>query len=79
MESMQCFNGNSKSSWTCPKCGCNAFETDQFQATGGGFAKAFDVQNKKFAVISCKNCGFAELYKAKSSAVGNIADFFISK
>ena len=57
------------------RCGCSAFEQDQFQATGGAFAKAFDVQNKKFIVISCRSCGFSELYKAKSSTVGNVADF----
>ena len=34
--------------FVCPKCGCNSYEHDQFQATGGNFAKIFDVQNKKF-------------------------------
>ena len=33
--------------WKCPKCGNEEFEKDQFQATGGNFAKIFDVQNKK--------------------------------
>ena len=32
--------------FVCPKCGCNSYEHDQFQATGGNFAKIFDVQNK---------------------------------
>lgn len=64
-----------RNQWVCPKCGCNAFEQDQFQATGGAFAKAFDVQNKKFIVISYRSCGFSELYKAKSSTVVNVADF----
>ena len=31
--------------WQCPKCNNDEFETDQFAATGGGFAKIFDVQN----------------------------------
>ena len=34
--------------YVCPKCGCTQFEHDQFQATGGNFAKIFDIQNKKF-------------------------------
>lgn len=42
----------------CPKCGNTAYETDQFQATGGNFAKIFDVQNKKFITITCTNCGY---------------------
>lgn len=77
MKKMDAFDDSRpRNQWVCPKCGCNAFEQDQFQATGGAFAKAFDVQNKKFIVISCRSCGFSELYKAKSSTVGNVADFF---
>lgn len=37
--------------WKCPKCGNEEYEKDQFQATGGNFAKIFDVQNKKFIPI----------------------------
>ena len=32
--------------YVCPKCGCTQFEHDQFQATGGNFARIFDIQNK---------------------------------
>lgn len=32
--------------YKCIKCGCEEFESDQFQATGGNFAKIFDIQNK---------------------------------
>ena len=49
------------SSWKCSKCGYEEYEKDQFQATGGNFAKIFDVQNKKFITISCKKCGYTEL------------------
>ncbi len=62
-------------SWVCPKCGCTEFDKDQFQATGGNFAKIFDVQNKKFITVSCKKCGYTELYKANSSMGMNIFDF----
>ena len=48
--------------YICPKCGCRTYEHDQFQATGGNFAKIFDVQNKKFITISCTQCGYTELY-----------------
>ena len=34
--------------YVCPKCGNMEYEADQFQATGGNFAKLFDVQNKRF-------------------------------
>lgn len=61
----------------CPKCGCQDFVSDQFQATGGNFAKLFDVQNKKFITISCSQCGYTELYRADTGAGMNILDFLI--
>ncbi len=61
--------------WMCPKCQNTAYETDQFAATGGGFSKIFDVQNKKFQTVSCTNCGYTEIYKRKTSTIGNIFDF----
>ena len=35
-----------KRPYICQKCGCDRYESDQFQATGGNFAKLFDLQNK---------------------------------
>lgn len=62
--------------WTCPKCGNSGYEQDQFQATGGNFAKIFDVQNKKFITISCTKCGYTEIYKTQTEAGINLFDFF---
>jgi len=62
--------------WQCPKCKNHEFETDQFAATGGGFAKIFDVQNKKFTTVTCSRCKFTEIYKADTSTLGNVFDFF---
>lgn len=59
----------------CPKCGCMEYESDQLQATGGTFAKMFDIQNKKFITISCVKCGYTELYKSSTSTGENILDF----
>ena len=61
----------------CPKCGCHDFVSDQFQATGGNFAKLIVVQNKKFNTISCSQCGYTELYRADTEAGMNILDFLI--
>lgn len=62
--------------WQCPKCRNDEFETDQFRATGGAFAKIFDVQNKRFTTVSCSRCRFTEIYKTDSSSLGNVFDFF---
>ena len=63
--------------YNCPKCDNFECEIDQFQATGGNFAKLFDVQNKKFTTISCKRCGYTEIYKEQSSDGLNILDFLM--
>ena len=62
--------------WVCPKCDNLDYETDEFAATGGGLAKIFDVQNKKFSTVSCSRCRYTEIYKAESSTLGNVFDFF---
>ncbi|BDF69578.1 DNA-binding protein [Oscillospiraceae bacterium] len=64
--------------YICQKCGNRTYEHDQFQATGGNFAKLFDVQNKKFVTITCTRCGYTELYKQQGDMGMDILDFFIS-
>ena len=61
------------------KCGCTSYESDQFQATGGNFAKIFDVQNKRFITVTCSNCGYTELYKKPEDSTMDIIDFLIGK
>lgn len=63
--------------FVCTKCGCTTYTSDQFQATGGDFAKFFNVQNKKFITISCTQCGFTELYRAQTSTGMNVLDFLM--
>ena len=62
--------------YRCPKCGHQEYETDEFRATGGIFSKIFDVQNKRFSTVTCTQCKYTEIYKAESSTLGNIFDFF---
>ena len=66
-----------KRQYVCPKCGCTRYESDQFQATGGGFAKVFEVQNKRFVTITCEDCGYTELYKSDTSLGMNILDLLM--
>ena len=62
--------------WRCPKCANAEFETGQFRAVGGNLSRLFDVQNRKFTTVSCTRCGFTEIYKASSSALGKVFDLF---
>jgi predicted nucleic-acid-binding Zn-ribbon protein len=62
--------------FSCPKCKNTQYEVSEFRATGGFLTKIFDVQTKKFTSVTCTRCKFTEIYKADSSMLGNIFDFF---
>jgi uncharacterized protein len=61
--------------YVCPKCKNTSFEPDEIRTTGSGFSRFFDVQNRVFTTVTCTKCGYTELYKGKSSGIGNILDF----
>jgi predicted nucleic-acid-binding Zn-ribbon protein len=43
-------------SYKCPKCDNTTYDIGEMRATGGTLSKIFDVQNKKFTSVTCKNC-----------------------
>ncbi|ELZ91959.1 hypothetical protein C440_16644 [Haloferax mucosum ATCC BAA-1512] len=47
---------------------------DSIATSGTGLSKIFDVQNRKFTVVSCTSCGYSELYRGQSG--GNLVDLF---
>ena len=59
----------------CPKCGYTNTEIDSIASTGTGLSKFFDIQNRRFQVVSCTNCGYSELYKGGQTS--DIADLFL--
>ena len=65
------------SEYRCQKCGCTEYIAETIQTTGGTFSKFFDVQNRKFITVSCKSCGYTELYRKESSTASNVLDFLI--
>jgi predicted nucleic-acid-binding Zn-ribbon protein len=62
--------------WQCPKCECADFEADEIAVTGSGLSKIFDVQNRKFTAVTCTRCSYTEFYRADTSTLGNVFDFF---
>ena len=60
----------------CAKCSNAEYESSEFRATGGFLSKLFDVQSRKFTTVTCTRCRYTEMYKADSSALGNIFDLF---
>jgi hypothetical protein len=62
--------------WSCPKCLNKEFESGEIRVSGGFWSRIFDVQNKKYTAVSCEKCSYTEFYKAPSSTLGNVFDFF---
>lgn len=63
-------------SYTCPKCSNTEYEIGELRAAGGFWTKIFDVQSRRFTTITCTRCKYTEMFKAKSSTIGNVFDFF---
>lgn len=59
----------------CPKCGHDDAEVDEIATTGTGASMLFDIQNRRFSVVSCTNCGYSEFYR--STDAGVILDLFL--
>lgn len=60
----------------CVKCSNTEFEVGEFRATGGFLTKVFDIQSRRFSTVTCSRCKYTEIYRARSSTLGNIFDFF---
>jgi predicted nucleic-acid-binding Zn-ribbon protein len=68
--------GKDMSEKGCIKCGSTDAGTKDVAMTGSGFSKMLDIQNNKFVVVYCNNCGYSEFYNKKASKASNILDFF---
>ncbi|MFQ5510223.1 MAG: zinc ribbon domain-containing protein [Candidatus Krumholzibacteriia bacterium] len=60
----------------CAKCSNTEFEVGEFRATGGFLTKVFDIQTRRFSTVTCTRCKYTEIYRARSSMLGNVFDFF---
>ena len=63
--------------YKCSKCGKIEYGSGEIRTTGGFWTKIFNIQNRKFITLSCRKCGFTELYsKNRAKTAENILDFF---
>ncbi|MHC4450295.1 MAG: zinc ribbon domain-containing protein [Planctomycetota bacterium] len=46
----------------CSKCQGRGAITKRVAATGTGFSKLFDIQQHRFIAVSCRKCGYTELF-----------------
>jgi len=61
--------------YRCAKCGWQMCEVVQVSTTGGGIARFFDFQNRRFSAVVCDRCKFTEFYRTQASALSKVLDF----
>ena len=49
--------------WLCPKCNHKEYEVGEIRVAGSFWTKIFNVQNKKYASVSCAKCSYTEFFK----------------
>ncbi len=65
-----------KQRFVCAKCGSSDYSSGEIRTTGSGVSRFLNMQNQKFAVVSCTGCGYSELYRMDGSGISNIFDIF---
>ena len=60
--------------FSCIKCSGSEYTEGEIRTTGSGASRFLNLQNQKFASVSCSNCGYTEFYRMASGRAGNILD-----
>lgn len=63
--------------FSCAKCHNDQYDTEEIR-TAGKYSRFFDLQNKKFTAVSCRRCGYTEIFRGDSSKLGNFLDILAS-
>jgi len=48
--------------FVCVKCDSSGAVTKRISASGTGISKLFDIQHNQFIAVSCRGCGYTEIY-----------------
>ena len=62
----------------CTKCQSQGAVTKRIAAAGTGISKILDIEHNQFVTVSCKNCGYTEIYNPEvlegKRTLGSILD-----
>ena len=61
-----------KQQWVCSKCGGREADMGVIRTTGGGASRYFNIQNHKFEYLSCKRCGYTDLFRPSDQGGGGV-------
>jgi len=64
--------------FVCSKCKSQGASSKRISAAGTGITKLLDIQHNQFVLLSCRHCGFTEVYDPAvlegKKHLGNILD-----
>lgn len=64
--------------FSCPKCKHKGAVVEHLSMSGTGLSRLFEVQPYRYAFVSCRNCGFTEVYNLDilkgADNLGNLLD-----
>ena len=70
------------SKFVCPKCKNRGADAERLAMSGTGFSRFFDIQPFRYIFVSCRNCGFTEIYNLKTlegkDDLGTLIDILFS-
>jgi predicted nucleic-acid-binding Zn-ribbon protein len=52
--------------FVCPKCHQSGAHVDNLAMSGTGLSRMLEIQAYRYAFVSCKNCGYTEIYNLKT-------------
>jgi predicted nucleic-acid-binding Zn-ribbon protein len=56
---------NLAGAFVCPKCLHSGGHVEHLAMSGTGLSRMFEIQAYRYAFVSCKNCGYTEIYNLK--------------
>jgi predicted nucleic-acid-binding Zn-ribbon protein len=48
--------------FSCPRCDNRGAHVERLSMSGTGLSRLFEVQQYRYAFVSCTNCGYTEVY-----------------
>ncbi|HRQ42585.1 MAG TPA: zinc ribbon domain-containing protein [Chloroflexota bacterium] len=68
--------------FVCRHCQQHGAVVEKLAMSGVGFSRFFDIQHHRYAFVSCKNCGYTEIFNLRilegHDDVGTLIDIIFS-
>jgi predicted nucleic-acid-binding Zn-ribbon protein len=52
--------------FVCEKCGERGAHVERLAMSGTGLSRLFEIQHHRYAFVSCRNCGYTEIFNLRT-------------